>query len=367
MKLRGVGAEKDLPNLAPLLTTVADKAPRIVDKDYGGALYWIATLPWVRPLEAWEPRGKGRETIFRSLVEHLLAKFRTPPFLWDAFFAENASTTLVPVVARVAAGGSLADEVKSGALPVPLTRKMCHDLLLTTAEYRILEAIRRVEVRAHKGDPRLFRAWMGTEAGRTLHSAEDEAFWLTVLAWFSANPMLDPEKVAPLVDYIGYRRRQEAGFSMKGRTPLALMRGMDEWHGDLAKAKAISGTIFRPSGFKPGEFDRSRRTATGNFQAEVWKVEEILTSKALAAEGRAMSHCVFSYAWSIEKGSTSIWSMTLDEGMGPERTLTIEVRNDLRRIVQARGKCNKAATSRDHTILVAWAGMNNLEISLGRW
>ena len=42
------------------------------------------------------------------------------------------------------------------------------------------------------------------QAGRRLHSAADEAFWITVIDWFAKNPMLIPNQVGPLVDYILY-------------------------------------------------------------------------------------------------------------------------------------------------------------------
>jgi hypothetical protein len=102
----------------------------------------------------------------------------------------------------------------------------------------------------------------------------------------------------------------------------------------------------------------------------VRRVEEVCSTEELAAEGRRMNHCVHSYVWSIQKGQTSIWSMTLEDGKGETgrwAMLTIEVRMDLRRVVQARGRFNRSATSEEHAILLAWAGRNGLEVSLGSW
>jgi hypothetical protein len=62
--------------------------------------------------------------------------------------------------------------------------------------------------------------------------------------------------------------------------------------------------------------------------------------------------------------------MTLEDGTGETgrwAMLTLEVREDLRRVVQARGRFNRLATSEEHGILVAWAVRNGLEISLGTW
>jgi hypothetical protein len=60
--------------------------------------------------------------------------------------------------------------------------------------------------------------------------------------------------------------------------------------------------------------------------------------------------------------------LTLEEGRGDSREtslwamLTIEVRNAERRIVQARGRFNRPATSAEHQILVRWAGVNGLTV-----
>jgi hypothetical protein len=58
---------------------------------------------------------------------------------------------------------------------------------------------------------------------------------------------------------------------------------------------------------------------------------------------------------------------TLEEGSGPTgrwAMLTIEVRRDLRRVVQARGRFNRAATREELGVLQAWATRNALDVSL---
>lgn len=356
------------PSLFKILSAVKAVAPRLIEDTMVQGLQQLSKLPLLREPDTWKPQGKGRETLFRSLCEHLFAKFPMPPFLWSAFFEDDAEQFAL-FVAFVAGGGSVYEGVKTGLLQVPLTRKMCHDLMQTPSDIGFFKAIRRVEVRAFGGDPRFLAAWMSSQAGRRLHTPADEAFWVTVIEWFSKNPMVDPNQIGPLVDYIIYRRRQQVDFSMKGRALLALFRGMEEWHGHLAKEKAIHGTSFKPTGWKPFEQTKGYRTKEGNHIQETWRVEELLTSKALGEEGRVLSHCVYSYAWSIEKGQTSIWSMNLEspETEGKEKRMTIELRNDLRRIVQFRGKFNRQATSREFQVLTDWAHLNGLEVSLGRW
>ena len=323
--------------LRELLNQVAERAPRLIGPETLAALKLMAEGDWVRPVSTWQPSGKSQDRLFRSLAEHVLARYRMPPFLWSAFMADVDGPVLARVAMHVGAGGSLYDAVKTGRMPVPLTRSMCHDLLSRGGEACFLDAVRRVQVKAVGGDGPLFRAWIATRAGRRLHTRPDEEFWQTVLAWFSANPMLPQAEMAPLVDYIEHCRAEVPEFSIKGRSVLAMMRRMQQWHGQLAKEKAASGHTFASSGLQPMDIDRSRRDVRGHRVIEIWHVREILDSRALADEGRAMSHCVFSYARRIECGECSIWTLTLEDNTGHWRRLTIEVRPALRQIVQARG------------------------------
>ena len=356
---RKIGLERD-GQLDRLMLFVADKAPRLIDPTYAPALYWVSKLPWVRCLEDWQPRGKGRDTVFRSLAEHLLAKYPMPALLWNALF-EASAEQLHTFVGFVAGGGSLYKAVQQDLLPVPLTRAMCHELMTLPAE-RFTSAVRRVLVKAHGGDLRLHQAWMATRVGEAIQTRAEEDFWITVLRWFAANPLLDRAQLGPLIDFIAFRRAGNPDFSMKGRSPLAMLRGMHTWHGDLAKEKAIKGITFQPSGFESKNYLNKVKLPTGGTHEETWKVTEIACSKELAAEGRALKHCVYSYAWRIEDGEVSIWSMTRDD----ERCLTIEVLNGSGRIVQARGKCNRRPTSDESRFLIRWAGDNALEVASNR-
>ena len=352
--------------LRALLLAVVERAPRLVRPDTLAALELVAEASWVRPPSEWRPSGKGEGRLFRSLCEHVLARYRMPPVLWSAFTATTDAPALARVAVHVAAGGSLYAAVKSGLLPVPLTRAMCHDLLARGGEGGFLDAVRRAQVRAAGGDLRLHRAWVATRAGRRLHDGAGEAFWYTVLVWLGANPMLPVAEVGPLVDYIDHRRREDPGFSMKGRSVLAVMRGMREWHGDLARQSTAAGRVFPPSGFQPMDLDRSRRGAEGRRIVEIWHVREVLDARTLADEGRAMGHCVFSYASSIERRECSIWTLTLEDDTGHWRRLTVEVRPPLRQIVQARGRFNRMPKAHDRRALDEWAVRNDLQVCLGR-
>lgn len=342
-------------------------SPRLLDSpEYALALdYMNLSASFIRPPSDWEPRGKGRETLFRSLAEHLYSKYPMPPFLWSVFFEPEAHVrrVLIHLVTSLAAGNSFIEEVKTGGFPVPLTRKMCHEVLRSPADMRFLEAVRRVQVRTAGGDDRLWKAWIRTRPGQLLGSEADETFWASVIHWLAQNPMLDRAQVGPMTDYIQFRRREDPSFSMKGRSANALFDAMMAWHGELQRAKASAGQVFAPSGFQGAEFDHTRESAKGGLLIEIWRIREILTGKDLAREGSANKHCVYSYARSIETGGTSIWSMTREDNSGNWHALTIEVRNPTKSIVQARGIFNRPSTGPEGNVLVRWADMNRLTVS----
>ena len=329
------------------------RAARLLTAEYSSHLsnvYKFQTA-WVRNLDSWEPSGKARSAVFRSLLEHLFSRFKTPKFLWSVF--EDAHLGHMSIVVHLAGGGSLYEKVLSKEFPVPFTRKMCHEFLQTTSEYSFLAAIRRTQVKAYGGTQQLFRAWMATVFGRTLYSAPEEEFWGTVLQFFAKNPMMEMSQIGPLNDYIEYRRRRDKSFSMKGRTVMALLRDMTEWHGDLAKQRAIKGETFIPSGFKEGIYET--KDADGRI---VWTVQEILSSKGLIEEGRALRHCVASYSYKVEKKYTSIWSLRANG----DRALTLEVDNQNRLVVQYRGKFNALPKTPEYRIVLRWAQDNGLRL-----
>jgi len=114
------------------------------------------------------------------------------------------------------------------------------------------------------------------------------------------------------------------------------------------------------------DIDRSRRSVKGDRIVEVWHVREVLDARTLADEGRAMGHCVYSCARSIERRECAIWTLTLEDDTGHWRRLTIEVRPALRQIVQARGRFNRMPEPRDTRALEEWAARNGLQVCLGR-
>ena len=126
-------------------------------------------------------------------------------------------------------------------------------------------------------------------------------------------------------------------------------------------------TIFRSSGYDDGEFPDSRREANGSSIDELWRIKELLSAKELAEEGKHMGHCVYAYASRIERGDASIWSVRMtDDRTDDRRILTMEVRNDLKRVVQVRGRFNRPPSTKELQVIATWADRNRLEAHLER-
>ena len=349
-----------------LLGMMVTRAPKLLDAPYAGAIRKIPLTGWVRSIETWVPKGKSRDTQFISLVDHLLSKYKTPQFLWSAFFDNDPDKT-IPIAVHVAGGGSLYEKIQDKSFPVPFTRKLCHEFLKTPSDYTFMSAVRKIQVEAAGGDRRLFQIW--NKHLSRFKSAEDEVFWGTVLHFFAKTTMLDPAQIMPTVDYIANRYRQDRTFSMKGRSMIALMRDRDEWHTQLSKVKVLKQQNYEPSGFKAASYTKYYRDPQkGGEYAVNWRIFEILKATHLADEGRAMHHCVYSYAPRIQEGKVSIWSLCGESKGQDLRYLTIEVNNLTKQIVQLRGVCNSLGKPPEHQIVALWAQANGLTVtSSGRW
>ena len=361
-KLDKIASDKDV-NLS-FLQEVERKAPKLLDNEYKEAVLILSRSSHKRSVKDWVPRGKGKMTQFISLADHVWALYPVPKFLWSAFWEQDIKS-LYPIVKRIAAGESFAKMCQDGTFPLPLTKKQCHAFLNSSAEYSFINALRKVQVETHGGSERILRAWMARDVGKTLNTTwrdRNEVFWDSVLAWFCKNPMLDLTQLGPLLDYISHKKNEDKEFSIKGRSALAMLRGMQEWHGDLAKKRNFEEHNYKPSGFKSGIWETTRKERTGHMH-EIWSVDEILTSKDLHKEGSTLGHCVASYGHSISSGVTSIWSLSCNG----QKRITIEVRNVSRRIVQARGKFNRVYDNEEYKYILKWAQDNGIVIDVGRW
>ena len=90
----------------------------------------------------------------------------------------------------------------------------------------------------------------------------------------------------------------------------------------MAKSSAAQNTFFKASGI-PGFSQR-----TGENKQNIWQIKELLSGDELIVEGRAMRHCVASYASACAAGRCSIWAMEYVMPQGTQKRQTIEVSDD---------------------------------------
>jgi hypothetical protein len=169
----------------------------------------------------------------------------------------------------------------------------------------------------------------------------------------------------------------EPEFAMKGRTVPALMRRVEEWHRHLVKEirrPAMEWARSEIEEFILVQKERSVESREGSTERKVtWTIRELRSGKELMEEGKAMHHCVATYAPVCARGTCSIWSLGFEESHEPvrRRIMTIEVNNEHRLIVQARGRFNSlpgqkhasARLTQSADILRRWAEDQGLVIA----
>ncbi len=304
---------------------------------------------WVGRVTDWLPDSHNSGRQFGSLARHLLAKYDVPVFMDAAWFQMDSEA------ARRGQGWfkhiGIGQNIRTADVPVQLTKRMAHLFLQAPDDYTIEEALRWGQILGLGGHEPLVRAVNGTRLGA---SFENEDFWGTGVHFFVNHPMLDPDQVGPIVDYI-YNQKYvseevvgpggevaqqtppQPNFAMKGRSMDKLIRQVEAWHRQLARDSRLPHREWAPSGVEA--FGCTEEDEGGKPLG--WTIRELLTTRELTLEGRRMGHCVGSYASNCQKGNTSIWSMQAEDAEGQQhRVMTIAVNNGSRSITQARGKYN---------------------------
>ena len=328
--------------------------PRLRRVELVEPLWALAASSWLRPIAEWRPKGRGAEARFRSLVRHLLVRWPVPAFLFRGFErGELLATRFARLIALLGQGGSSRLAIERGLLPPTLTRRMCHLFLASPAGTGPVEAIRRAQVVALGGDRRLADRVCDTPLGADLTDAEP--FWARFIQWLVNHPDLAEGCLDPAHRYLEQRLVEEPDLCLSGWSAATLQRRVQAWADELARERRLKGTVFEASGLPGGSWQLPARP--GDPRSE-WTLEELLFSKALRAEGRAMKHCVHTYCRLVGLGRTSIWSLRRDG----TRELTLEVDNRHRRIVQAKGRLNRPASREAQRILQRWALEAGLEV-----
>ena len=324
---------------------------------------------WLRSPETWKVKKHNRDRQFSELARHLLAAYEVPFFMDSVWF--NGNVTHQDWFKHIGTGQNIRT---APDMPIPLTKKMAHHFLKAPRHYTIEEALRWGQVHALDGDKYLADALRGTRLTETF---SNDDFWINVIRFFIANPMLDVNHANPIIDYIWHQKYQnrrvfieqgvareigpaQPNFSMRRRTPETLLRQVEAWHGELGRE--AKGGELEWFGSEIGEF----HTLEGSAEArnmKFWSIRELLSSDELIDEGRALGHCVSTYARSCHTGRSSIWSLEIEDENGRRKILTIEVAPQAKLIRQVRGKRNRSATPKEKNLLGRWAEQEGLRLA----
>jgi hypothetical protein len=326
---------------------------------------------WMRLPSVWQPETHNARRQFSSLARHLFAEWPVPLFMDSVWFLGNSREAVRQQDWFRHLGRG--ENIRTADLPVPFTKRMAHRFMQAPPDYTVEMALRWGQIAGLGGNGRLMSALFGT---RLINSFEHDDFWTTVVRFFIANPMLDTAQIGPIIDYIhdqrfvsrdhfvrpGVVERREPpqpNFTMKGRSAASLLRQVTAWHRSLARIQQPRAE-WAPSGISGFEF------AEGNERSanlKIWTLTELLSTKALVAEGRTMKHCVATYAHSCASGACSIWALEVETFEGRSKVLTVEVRHDSKMICQARGKCNTGPGDKHRGILRRWAEQAGLRLA----
>ena len=183
-----------------------------------------------------------------------------------------------------------------------------------------------------------------------LQEWQDDAFVARLIEFLARFEGRIPySQIRPLLDFLHDCRQRRRDFSLKGRTPEALIRQMHAWHEELALNTQLTQLNAQWEPVPVNGLDYSDK------EKRRFRIVQLTTAKELVEEGKALRHCVAGYAGRAAKGQCYIWSMRLEtpDSGAFERMVTIELSRK-RHIVQVRGLQNSLPDSLAIKILQIW-------------
>jgi len=358
------------------------------DNEYAKALHKISLHKenWIRDVKSWKKSSHNIHKQINDLIKHLFLKYKTPEFLINVWTDRLSYTTIkdsaspIKLFLHIASGGNIRT---FEGLPFDMTKKMAHEFMTAPSDYDTREAFMWSVVKSFGGDERLVQTMNGTILLSKINSftinKEEKDFWMTIIEFFVKNPMIDPEKISPIIDYIQNIKfekeriwvdgilklstPEQPNFVIKGKNIERLIEKTDEWHNKLNKENKLKNLI--PKKWEGYKIDDFQHTEGKDSNRKTYNIYQLLNQSELSQEGKAMNHCVFSYAKSCANGSCSIWSLRMVDSVGnSHRMVTIEMKID-KTIVQIRGRYNRKVEEKEMYIINRWAEKEGLTIS--RW
>lgn len=327
---------------------------------------------WLQPLRrySWKEELQSDELAVH-LPTFLFAHYPVPAFM-ERVFAEGDYLSMGWYI-HLGRGKNIR---KAPDLPFPMTKKMAHFFLESPDFNSVHKSLRYGQVLGYGGSEDLALAIIDSRMDYDPGRAD---FWAEVIQWMVNHEPIHGDYVKMIISYIQerkFRRTRLASetegiqihsvaldpeFSIKGRAYDKLLKSAIEWNWLKAQMGDHSrNTIAKEVG------DLFYFTGGGKKPRVRYEIRPLLTAAEIIEEGRAMRHCVGTYAQEVGQNKTSIWSLTqTDTGSGKsQRLLTIEVLQD-RTIEEVRGASNRLATAFERTLLMRWASQEELSWEQG--
>lgn len=302
--------------------------------------------------------GDTAEEQLRRLANHLLERWAVPNWLDEAWLHDREEHWRWFV--HLGAGRNLA---AAPGLPFPLSKRAAHFATNAPRGLTPLQALRWGQLRGLGTPEELCREVVHSRLSTTL---PDEPFWATVAQWFATYPEVFGHATV-LVDYVfaqrvgDFVRPPQPTFTMRGRDPDDLLADARAWHARLARARHAPADAPRqwPASDIPGLSPKPPKASSAKEPDALpappdWVITELVTFADLADEGRALHHCVATYAAAAAAGRSAIFSLRRRVAGVLKPRVTIEVFPAQRRIIQARGLQNARAEGDDRKLIEHW-------------
>jgi hypothetical protein len=301
----------------------------------------------LRTPETWDGMRGHPLRVIASLANHMFGLYPTPRFLASCWFGHARDRT---DHRRWFIAHARGQRFRSLELPIAMTRRMEHFFLRTPDHVPVAAALRRAEVLGLGGSPELADALVATRLGS--HFDEPER-WRNALVWLVSCDDVELADIRALVDYLEANLR---AVDFRGRTFASMMRLANDWIG-RARAKLASWPRMPWRGLRV-VVEATRREP----RRSEWTIAELVDSRELHHEGRAMRHCVARYVWRCRARESSIWSLR-HRWFGDDHArsvITIEARPKTGLIVQMRGVANCRPTGEPLELVRRWAASEGL-------
>lgn len=294
----------------------------------------------------------------KEFVDHLFVRYPVPLFLYRSVLTEEGWRVLAQsdqpieplspweqeVFLAAAQGRSVAD-IFAGKL----TRKETHWFLNAPDEHTSLRNVvwaRLVTAGAKPEDATFLVSRLCV--GDTVALIGERIVEIGAFFAVYGTEMSSAQRIN-VADYLRAAFR-DPKFTLKGRTLGSVIELCELWHiTDLAGNGRVPFKTWTPV-FGLWETE---------FRGQTVRVVELTNSRALAEEGRAQRHCVYTYMDWCEDGYRAIVSLRwIDSEPGRRakvtKRLTIEVGLRTKRIVQVRGMSNRTPDDEEMKVLKQW-------------